>query len=117
LDAKFRFWNTPTTYFQLPAEFKHWTTEQMVDVLHARSFGKPQLTSFYFYYLGCITACCVGWESYDYSRCSVLAIIGIFKFQFYIWVGLSFKNRHGTFHWDGVDTRAYVWSDRHSQPT
>jgi hypothetical protein len=38
----------------------------------------------YFYYLGCITARGVGWESYDSSRCSVLAIIGVFKFQFYI---------------------------------
>jgi hypothetical protein len=38
----------------------------------------------YYYYLGYITARGVGWESYDSSRCSVLAIIGVFKFQFYI---------------------------------
>jgi hypothetical protein len=39
----------------------------------------------YFHYLVCITVRGVGWESYASSRCSVLvAIIGVFKFQFYI---------------------------------
>jgi hypothetical protein len=45
LGRKIRFRNTPTTYFQLHAEFKHWTTKWMVNVLHANYFGKPQLTS------------------------------------------------------------------------
>ena len=35
----------------------------------------------YFYYLGCITARGVGWESYDSSRCSVLAIIGEMRLE------------------------------------
>jgi hypothetical protein len=42
----------------------------------------------YYFYLGCITARGVGWESYGYDRCSVLVITGIFKFQFYIYEGM-----------------------------
>jgi hypothetical protein len=37
----------------------------------------------YYPTLGCIVVCGVGWESYGYSGCSVLALTGVFKFLFH----------------------------------
>jgi hypothetical protein len=72
-------------------EILKWNQEHLDAYLHRLTLSLSRGTSrielyicIYFYYLGCITAHGVGWELYGSSRCSVLAIIGIFKFQFYI---------------------------------
>jgi hypothetical protein len=67
---------------------------QLADIIIEQRDERIELyVCVYFYYLGCITARGVGWESCYSSRCSVLAIIGVFKFQFY-----TYESRYTVTH-------------------